>query len=100
MKHVVLVFACLLTITQSLPFTILCEDSEKEHQRICWLDAEQLNARNTEESSFSFDYPTEQKRNSEISSALNMLYGRPNIKRNPELSSALMSYMRNSGYRN
>lgn len=100
MKHVAIMFACLLTITESLPFTILCDDLEKEHPRICWLDMDQLNARNAEEPTLSFDYPTEQKRNSEISSALNMLYGRPNIKRNPELSSALMSYMRNSGYRN
>ncbi|XP_050514046.1 uncharacterized protein LOC126889615 [Diabrotica virgifera virgifera] len=99
-KWLVFLTVCSINVIDGTPVSIICEEAENKPEYLCWLDMNQVKLpKRSDEQLFSDILQPSVKRNSELSSALKMLYGQNN-KRNPELSNALMSYMRNSNPKN
>ncbi|KAG5884588.1 hypothetical protein JTB14_032682 [Gonioctena quinquepunctata] len=90
-KFFIVLFLLVNICNCAQPTRVRCKDIENpENRHLCWLGFNIANESNDQTSNFL----EAEKRNSELSSALNALYGDNSPgKRNPELSSALMSYL-------
>ncbi|KAJ8917834.1 hypothetical protein NQ315_010743 [Exocentrus adspersus] len=103
-KLVVVFMIVLGKLTSSLTTPIKCENlniPHSERNELCYLG---LYLPKLSEAYPNVAFQQVQRRNAELSSALNFLYGSGENKfpgkRNPELSSALLSYLSRNGIRN